>query len=69
MADSLLVGETSGFCWREYSTITCIVLIMILCIILILTFRNYLKISLFLIGIIVVLFSANICFVFCKSLD
>nr|CAH8819956.1 unnamed protein product [Trichobilharzia regenti] len=68
MADSLRVGENSGFGWRGYATITCIVLIMILCIIPIFTFRNNLKISLFLIGIIIVLFSANICFVCCKEL-
>nr|CAH8865056.1 unnamed protein product [Trichobilharzia regenti] len=63
------VGIMSTIRWQQYATIACMVLIVIqkMCIIIFLKFSNNIKVALVLIGIIIVLFSANIFIVCCKD--
>ncbi|CAH8866039.1 unnamed protein product [Trichobilharzia szidati] len=62
----LEANESFGAQWKAYAAITCLVLTMILCILLFFKFINNVKIALILIGFIIVLWSASICFMCCR---
>ncbi|CAH8865855.1 unnamed protein product [Trichobilharzia szidati] len=65
----LEANESFGAQWTAYAAITCLVWTVILCVFLFLVFKNNLRISLILIGIIIVLWSAAICFMYCQGPD
>ncbi|CAH8865827.1 unnamed protein product [Trichobilharzia szidati] len=65
----LEANESFGAQWTAYAAITCLVWTVILCVFLFLVFKNNLRISLILIGIIIALLSAAICFMYCQGPD
>ncbi|CAH8821804.1 unnamed protein product [Trichobilharzia szidati] len=65
----LEANESFGAQWTAYAAITCLVWTVILCVFLFLVFKNNLRISLILIGIIIALWSGAICFTYCRGPD
>ncbi|CAH8866009.1 unnamed protein product [Trichobilharzia szidati] len=63
----LEANESFGAQWTAYAAITCLVLTVILCTLLFFKFTNNVKIALILIGFIIVLWSAAICFMCCRE--
>ncbi|CAH8865837.1 unnamed protein product [Trichobilharzia szidati] len=63
----LEANESFGAQWKAYAAIACLVLTMILCALLFFKFTNNVKIALILIGFIIVLWSAAICFMCCRE--